>query len=178
MVSETDGSFLRSISRTLLTKDVRCSVIASVIWGTRALTIFPSNSVVGKSMCKCKQRRLSASERSRVSLLVRNTSGFERPLSVPSSGIDTWKSERTSRSSDSNSKSALSISSTSSTTPSSASIACIRGRGSKNSFEKKTSSKLCSRSTDSRSPVAPSMTSASWVFRSCVYSSCLPYFHS
>jgi hypothetical protein len=49
-----------------------------------------SSSMLGKGMCRCRQRRLRASETSRVLLLVRNTSGVERALTVPISGIETW----------------------------------------------------------------------------------------
>ncbi len=59
---------------------------------------------------------MSASVSSRVLLEVNSTTGCDLDRTVPSSGIEIWKSERTSSSIASNSWSVLSISSINSTT--------------------------------------------------------------
>ena len=69
----------------------------------------------GKSMCRNRQRRLSASDSSRVALEVSTTNGGRSAVMVPSSGTVTWKSDSTSSSRPSISMSALSVSSMSST---------------------------------------------------------------
>src|SRR5688500_10900758 len=63
-------------------------------------------------MCRYRQRRLSASDSSRVLFDVSTTYGRVTAATVPSSGIVTWKSDRTSSSRASNSQSTLSISAT------------------------------------------------------------------
>ena len=85
--------------------------------GTRLSTIRSSSFCSGKPMCRCRQRRFSASPRSRSLFEVRITVGAATATTVPSSGIVTWKSLRISSSSDLNSASDLSISSISSTQP-------------------------------------------------------------
>ena len=68
-----------------------------------------------------------------------STIGWVRASTRPSSGIEIWKSERTSSSIASNSWSVLSISSISSTTGCSEAIALISGRASRNSSPKMSS---------------------------------------
>ena len=66
-------------------------------------------------MCRNRQRRLSASDSSRVALEVSTTNGVRSAVMVPSSGTVTAKSDSTSSSRPSISMSALSVSSISST---------------------------------------------------------------
>ena len=87
---------------------------------------------------------------------VRNTIGRCLPSMVPSSGIETWKSESTSSSRASVSISTRSTSSIRSTTGSSERIASSNGRVSRNSSEKMSASTVsqsrsCSRSAWMRS---------------------------
>ena len=89
---------------------------------------------------------MSASVSSRELFEVRTTIGWVRASITPSSGIEIWKSERTSSSIASNSWSVLSISSISSTTGSVDAIASSSGRVSRNS-SLKMSSHASSRST-------------------------------
>ena len=70
---------------------------------------------------------------------VSRTIGCVRACTRPSSGIEIWKSERTSSSIASNSWSVLSISSISSTTGSSEAMAVISGLASRNSSPKMSS---------------------------------------
>ena len=79
---------------------------------------------------------MSASVSSRELLEVRTTIGCVRASITPSSGIEIWKSERTSSSIASNSWSVLSISSISSTTGSVEAIASSSGRVRRKSSEK------------------------------------------
>ena len=95
-----------------------------------------SNSASGKSMCRNRQRRLSASESSRVALEVNTTSGARSALMVPNSGTVTAKSESTSSSRPSISISALSVSSISSTVGSVRRMAVSSGLLSRNSSPK------------------------------------------
>ena len=94
-----------------------------------------SSSASGKSRCRNRQRRLSASDSSRVEFEVSSANGRRVAVIVPSSGTVTWKSLSTSSSRPSTSTSALSISSTSSTVGSVRRIAVSSGRGSRNSSE-------------------------------------------
>ncbi len=87
-------------------------------------------------MCRNRQRRLSASDSSRVALDVSTTSGLRSATIVPSSGTVTAKSVSTSSSRPSISMSALSVSSISSTVGSVRRIAVSSGRESRNSSEK------------------------------------------
>ncbi len=82
---------------------------------------------------------MSASVSSRELFEVSSTSGVLFASTTPSSGIEIWKSDRTSSSIASNSWSVLSISSISSTTGSSSAIACRSGRLSRNSAPKMSS---------------------------------------
>ncbi len=84
-------------------------------------------------MYRYRQRRLSASDRSRVLLEVRKTIGICRPVTVPIPGMDTWKSDRISSSSASASTSSRSTSSMSRITGSVDLIASSSGRVSRNS---------------------------------------------
>src|ERR1700735_703186 len=83
-----------------------------------------------------RQRRRSASESSRVPFEVRITCGMVVAVMVPSSGIETWKSDRSSSRNASNSSSARSISSISSTGGLSRRIAASNGRSSRYFSEK------------------------------------------
>src|SRR4029450_4753204 len=83
-------------------------------------------------MYRYRQRRRSASDSSRVALEVSTIRGRWVPATVPSSGMDTWKSDSTSSSSASVSTSTRSTSSISSTTGSAARMASSRGRVSRN----------------------------------------------
>src|SRR6185503_12735073 len=104
IVSLIDGTFFRSRSRRPWMKRTSCVRSCGGISGTRALMIRCSSSMSGNGMYRCRQRRFSASEISRVLLLVRKTSGgSRRARTVPISGIETWKSDRSSSRSDSNS---------------------------------------------------------------------------
>ena len=76
-------------------------------------------------------------------LEVRKTSGIWVARTVPSSGIDTWYSERISSSRASVSSSTRSTSSTSSTTGSGDRMASSSGRVRRNSSEKMSSSSSC-----------------------------------
>ena len=82
---------------------------------------------------------MSASVSSRELLEVSSTSGCVRASTTPSSGIEIWKSESTSRSIASNSWSVLSISSIRSTTGSSVVMAFRSGRASRKSSPKMSS---------------------------------------
>ena len=87
-------------------------------------------------MCRNRQRRLSASDSSRVALEVSTTNGGRSAVMVPSSGTVTAKSDSTSSSRPSISMSALSVSSISSTVGSVRRIAVSSGRDSRNSSVK------------------------------------------
>ena len=119
-------------------------------------------------MNRCRQRRLRPSVSSRALFEVSTTSGMCRAFTVPSSGIETWKSERTSSRKASNSGSALSISSTSSTTGSSDRMACSSGRGARNRYEKNASSWPAMRDTASGSEGASAISSPIRSRSSCV----------
>ena len=82
-------------------------------------------------MWRKRQRRFKASDSSRVLLEVRTTNGVDEATTVPSSGIETWKSERISRSSASVSISTRSTSSIRSTTGLGRPIASSSGRAKK-----------------------------------------------
>ncbi len=90
---------------------------------------------------------MSASESSRVLLEVRNTMGSWVARTVPSSGIDTWYSERISSRSASVSSSTRSTSSTRRTTGSVARMASSNGR-----VKRKSSEKMSSSSSDQLGP--------------------------
>ena len=129
MVSATDGSFLscmpRSTPMILTSSSARCSGSS----GTRDSRMRRSRSGSGKSMCRNRHRRLSASDSSRVALEVSRTNGLRSAVMVPSSGTVTAKSDSTSSSRPSISMSALSVSSISSTVGSVRRIAVSSGRG-------------------------------------------------
>ena len=108
-------------------------------------------------MCRYRQRRFSASDSSRVLFEVRKTIGSWVARTVPSSGIDTWYSERISSSRASVSSSTRSTSSTSRTTGSSARIASSSGRVSRKSSEKMSSS-----SSSSPGPAAVALAGPTW----------------
>ena len=101
---------------------------------------------------------MSASVSSRELFEVSSTSGRVRASTTPSSGIEIWKSDRTSSSMASNSWSVLSISSISSTTGSSAEMAVSSGRASRNSSPKM-SSLTCSQ---------PALGASVWMRSSCL----------
>ena len=90
MVSEMAGDFFRSSSRRECTNSTSWWRSWASTFGTRLSTMRSSSSTVGKGMYRCRQRRLRASEMSRVLLLVRNTMGEVRALMVPISGIEIW----------------------------------------------------------------------------------------
>ena len=161
MVSEIAGTFFRSICRSSWMKATSWRRSSGGISGTRAWMMRCSRSMSGNGMYRCRQRRLRASEISRVLFEVRNTIGGSFvAFTVPISGIDTWKSDRISSSSDSNSWSDLSTSSISRIEPFSSFSAFSSGRGSRNSSEKKMSPNSCSRLIDSVKPFAPCSTSS------------------
>ena len=60
--------------------------------GTRLSTMRSSSFCSGKPICRCRQRRFSASPRSRSLFEVRITVGGTTAATVPSSGMVTWKS--------------------------------------------------------------------------------------
>ncbi|COY17650.1 Uncharacterised protein [Mycobacterium tuberculosis] len=112
-------------------------------------------------MCKYRQRRLSASDSSRVALEVSSTNGARVAVRVPSSGTVTAKSDSTSSSRPSISMSALSVSSISSTVGSVRRIAVSSGRCSRNS------------SLNTSVLVASQSPEPAWIRRIC-----LAWFHS
>src|SRR5262252_7544848 len=114
-VSLMPGVFLRSSLRSDCTTATTSSASLSAASGTLSLMMASSCLRSGKSMYRCKQRRLSASDISRALFEVRITRGMCFAVRVPSSGTEIWKSESNSSRNASNSASALSISSTSST---------------------------------------------------------------
>ena len=101
---------------------------------------------------------MSASVSSRELFEVSSTIGRVLASTTPSSGIDTWKSDRTSSSIASNSWSVLSISSISSTTGSVAEMAESSGRGSRNSSPKMSSLTSCQ----------PASEASTWIRSSCL----------
>ena len=130
--------------------------------------ISSSSAGAGKSMKRCRHRRLSPSDSSRALFEVSTTSGMCLALTVPSSGTETWKSDSTSSRNASNSGSALSISSMSSTTGASDWIACSSGRCDRKRYEKKASSWPAMRATASGNDGASAISSPIRSFRSCV----------
>src|SRR5215472_1648350 len=158
-LSETDGALRSSRVR------IRCTAVTTVrarrseISGTFNRMIASSSSGGGKSMNRCRHRRLSPSDSSRALFDVSTTRGTFVALIVPNSGTDTWKSDSTSSRNASNSGSALSISSTSSTTGCSAWIADRSGRGERNRYEKNASSWPAILATASGSDGASAMSS-------------------
>ena len=89
-VSEIEGGLRRSRVRSDWTKATSCWVSAASMPGTRVATIRSSSAASGSGMCRCRQRRFSASPRSRTLLEVRNTSGGVLATMTPSSGTETW----------------------------------------------------------------------------------------
>ena len=75
MVSLTDGSFFRSSVRTSWMKPTICLRSVCEMPGTRLSTIRSSSFCSGKPICRCRQRRFSASPRSRSLFEVRITVG-------------------------------------------------------------------------------------------------------
>ncbi len=75
MASLTDGSFFKSSVRTSLMKLTICRRNVWEMPGTRFSTMRSSSRCSGKPMCRCRQRRLSASPSSRSLLEVRITVG-------------------------------------------------------------------------------------------------------
>src|SRR6267143_1485389 len=138
--SETEGSLRRSIARIFWTAATTARASCSETSGTLSRMICSSSAGAGKSMKRCKHRRLSPSESSRALFEVSTTSGMCLARTVPSSGTETWKSESTSSRKASNSGSALSISASNSTTGCSAWIAERSGRGERKRKEKNASS--------------------------------------
>ena len=133
MVSATDGSFLSCMPRSTPMMRTSSSARCSGSSGTRDSRMRRSRSGSGKSMCRNRHRRLSASDSSRVALEVSSTNGVRSAVIVPSSGTVTAKSDSTSSSRPSISMSALSVSSISRTVGSVRRIAVSSGRVSRNS---------------------------------------------
>ena len=73
MVSLTEGSFFRSSPRSCCTKATSCRRRSSPLSGTREAMIRASSRASGRPICRCRQRRLRASPRSRTLLEVRMT---------------------------------------------------------------------------------------------------------
>ena len=167
-----------SIPRIFCTAATTARASRSGISGTFSRMMSSSSPGAGKSMKRCRQRRLRPSESSRALLEVSTTSGMCLAFTVPSSGIETWKSDSTSRRNASNSGSALSISSMSRTTGVFDSMADSSGRGDRKRCEKNASSWPEMRATASGSDGASAISSPMRSRSSCVYSSCLAYFHS
>src|SRR5438445_1126369 len=126
--SDTEGGLRSSSARIFCTAATTAEASLAGISGTLSRMISSSSAGAGKSMKRCRQRRLSPSDSSRALFDVSTTSGMCLALTVPSSGTETWKSESTSSRNASNSGSALSISSMSSTTGVSDWIAASSGR--------------------------------------------------
>src|SRR2546422_518165 len=74
--SETDGSFRRSMARIFWTAATTARASRSGISGTLSRMIASSSAGVGKSMNRCRHRRLRPSESSRALLDVSTTSGM------------------------------------------------------------------------------------------------------
>ena len=84
-----DGTFFRSSTRNCCTKLTSCFNSLPSIPGTREAMMRASSFSSGKPMCRCRQRRFSASPRSRVEFDVSSTIGGVIAPTVPISGMVT-----------------------------------------------------------------------------------------
>ena len=90
IVSATEGALRSSSPRSTRTVRTSASTSASGSSGTRLSTMRRSRSASGKSRCRNRQRRFSASDSSRVEFDVSTANGRRDARTVPISGTVTW----------------------------------------------------------------------------------------
>ncbi len=88
--SETEGGLRSSSVRIFCTAATTARARRSGISGTLSRMISSSSAGAGKSMNRCRQRRLSASPRSRVEFDVSSTIGGTLAVMLPISGMEIW----------------------------------------------------------------------------------------
>src|SRR6266446_4600208 len=86
--SETDGGLRSSSARIFCTAATTAAASFAGISGTLSRMISSSSAGAGKSMKRCRHRRLSPSDSSRALFDVSTTSGMCLALTVPSSGTE------------------------------------------------------------------------------------------